>query len=294
MRLSDSGTRLQHWGIRGCVLVLLIVAVSVYRVWNVLRRANDIPVSPLTARGQVGQAYLDHHDIATTGPIQGEIDDFGTLAYPGFDPDDVHPAIRRFYEQTAEYTLRYAVVWHSGFRLGAALASRLTTLIGQLNLPGPGSHHSSPRYLQNRLVGIDSKSDPRHGARAWIRTDVETDEGVFVAIYATHRRNDITYVNIAAPLPWSNLSTVLHVDTIPIDGKYDGLELTTTTETGDEGLYLVTPVGTVPLPLDQTFRISPADAGDDTDIVATHEMWVCGRTFLTVSYAGFQKPSRCT
>jgi len=294
MRLRHVRTRLRRSGVLGRVLGgvlgLWLLAVCVRRVRCVLARTADIPLSPLTARWRVSPAYLDRHDIATTGPVRGELDAFDELAYPGFDPATVHPSVREFYERTAAFALQYTVEWHPGFRLGAALASPLTSAIGQLNLPGP--REPSTGRMQSRLVGIDPETDPRDGARAWIRTDAETGEVVFVAVYATHRSNDVTYVNIAAPLPWTNLSTVLHVDAIPTDGAYDGLELTTTTDTGDEGLYLVTPLGTVPLPLDQTFRVYPADgsggrlekSGDDVGIVATHEMWLCGREFLTVSY----------
>lgn len=294
MRLRHVSTRLRRSGVLGRVLGwglgLWLLAVCVRRVRRVLARTSDLPLSPLAARWRVSPAYLDRHDVATTGPVRGELDAFDELAYPGFDPDAVHPSVRAFYERTAAFTLRYSVEWHPGFRLGAALASPLTSAIGQLNLPGP--REPSTGRLRSRLVGIDPETDPRDGARAWIRTDTETGEVVFVAVYATHRRNDVTYVNIAAPLPRTNLSTVLHVSGIPTGGEDDGLELTTTTDTGDEGLYLVTPLGTVPLPLDQTFRVYPAevsgspadDPDDDIDVVATHEMWLCGRKFLTVSY----------
>jgi hypothetical protein len=120
-------------------------------------------------------------------------------------------------------------------------------------------------------------------------------------MYARHQRDGITYTNIAVPLPGMNLSTVLHVDTMKTHGN--GVTLTTQTETSDEGLYLVTPLGAITLPMDQRFRVWPADTPDpdapgDTDttptdrpadIVATHEMWVCGRTFLTVTYHGWSE-----
>lgn len=294
MRISHVGNWIRRGVVGGCLLVLLFVAVSVHRLRSALERTADVPLSPLTACGRVSPAYLDRHDVTTTESVRGLLEDFEALAHPGFDPDTVHPSVRRFYERTSELTVCYSVIWHSGFRLGAALASLLTSAIEQLNLPGPCD--SSRRQLQTHLVGIESETDPRRDARAWIRTDAETDEVVFVALYGTHRQNDVTYVNIAAPLPWANLSTVLSVDTIPTDGDYDGLELTTTTAIGDEGLYLVTPIGTVPLPLDQTFRVYPADVrgrpsagvGNDDAITATHDMWVWGRKFLTIEYTARQ------
>ncbi|MFB6131269.1 MAG: hypothetical protein ABEJ28_10660 [Salinigranum sp.] len=277
-------------------------------------RGSTVPFSPLFASGRVGADYLERHGVPTAGAVDGEMDDLGAYARPGFDPADVHPAVRRFYEHTGEYALTYEVTWHPGFRLGAALVSPLTSRFQQLNLPG--TNDAGPRRLASRFVALDPAADLRPGARAWIRTDTETGEAVFVALYASHERNGTRYVNIAVPLPRSNLSTVLSVNALPtaLDGA--GLELTTTTDGDDEGLYLVTPLGAVALPLDQTFRVWPADAPDAPDapatpsdatgdtsqalggsvrdagdrpaVVATHEMWVCGRQFLTVRYAGWR------
>lgn len=226
------------------------------------------------------------------------MDDFDVFARPDFDPDGIHPAVRRFYERTSDHRLFYEVTWHRGFRIGASLVSPFTIWIEQLNLPDPcekGTQHE----LQSRIVGLAAQADPRQGARAWIRVDPSNREAVFVAMYARHQRNGITYTNIAAPLPGMNLSTVLHVDAM---GTHeDGITLTTQTETGDEGLYLVTPFCAISLPMDQRFRVWPADTpdpdapgGTDTtpadrpaSIVATHEMWVCSRRFLTVDYHGW-------
>jgi hypothetical protein len=217
------------------------------------------------------------------------MDDMEEFARSDFDPDDVHPTVRRFYEHTADYDIAYRVRWHRGFRVGAALAARLTSRIEQLNLPGPWQ--SSGGTLTSELVAIDSEDDPRDGARAWIRTD-RAGTAVFIAIYASHVRDAVRYVNIAVPLPWSNLSTVLHMRTLDTaDGNTStsadtsenegtGIELTTRTETGDEGLYLRTPLGGVALPMEQRFRVSP----DGDGIHAEHEMWLCGRQFLTIEY----------
>jgi len=181
------------------------------------------------------------------------------------------------------------VTWHRGFRVGAALATRLTSRIQQLDLPGPWD--DGTLHLRSRLAGVRPDADPREGARAWVRTDARTGEAVFVAVYATHERGGERYSNVAVPLPWSNLSTVLHVDAFDGTAAGSGVELTTRAP-GDPGLYLVTPAGAVSLPLAQRFRVWPADApgapADPTSgeavAVATHEMWVFDRQFLTIRY----------
>ncbi len=147
-----------------------------------------------------------------------------------------------------------------------------------MNLPGPGE--SGVRDLDSRFARVDPDADPRPGARAWVRTRADREArggdaasrlepadrtAVFVAVYAHHERDSgdserdraTRYVNVAVPLPWSNLSTVLRPE-----NRGDGLELTTLDAAGDEGLYLATPLGSVALPLDQRFRVRPADERD--------------------------------
>lgn len=293
-----------------------------------LRRARDraaaVPLSPLTAGRRVGADYADA--LPTGGPLAGEMDDLAAYARPGFDPADVDPAVRRFYERTADYDLAYDVAWWPGFRTGAALAARLTSRIEQLNLPGPGerghrqtadapflasadapfSASADARRMASEFRAVESAADPREGARLWTRIDPATGEAVFVAVYAAHERDGVRYVNIAAPLPWSNLSTVLRVDPLDAGDGRTGVELTTFEGDGDAGLYLVTPVGAFPLPLDQRFRVSPADApgatdvpdgeddarGDSETVVATHEMWLYGRQFLTIRYVAWPRDAR--
>jgi hypothetical protein len=256
---------------RGVVGVLALAALALGYVRTAVERA--VPFSPLFARWRVGADYLDRYGVETEDALSGEMDDVEAYASDAFDPDALDPAVREFYEQTASYDLDYAVRWHRGFRLGATLAARLTSRIEQLNLPAPGEPGGR---LRSRIVAVGEQSDPRDDARAWVRTD-ESGTAVFVAIYASHETDGRRFVNIAVPLPYSNLSTVLLPRTTP----GGGVELTTRAGTDDEGLYLVTPLGAVALPLSQRFRVWPDDGG----VRATHEMWAFGRQFLTVTYA---------
>ncbi|RBI62470.1 hypothetical protein DMJ13_11465 [halophilic archaeon] len=272
---------------RGRVAVLFaaglaVVALAGGRLRRAAARADSVPLSPLFARWRVGADYLDRHGVATGDPLPGEMDDVAAYESPEFEPDALDPAVRRFYERTAEYDLDYSVRWHPGFRLGATLAAHATSRLEQLNLPAPGGIGGT---LRSRIVAVEERSDPRDGARAWIRTG---DDGVavFVAVYASHVSDDRRYVNIAVPLPASNLSTVL----LPRTCEDGGVELTTRAGTDDEGLYLVTPLGGVALPLAQRFRVRP----DGDGVRAVHEMWAFGRQFLTVEYAAEPTENRRT
>ncbi len=266
------------------------LAVAVARL--AAARVTDVPLCPLTARGRVGPDWVVRTGVGTGEALPGEMDDLDAFARPDFDPGLVAPAVRRFYEQTARYDLALTAEWHRPFRTGAWLASRLTTYLEQLNLPAPGD--SRVRHLTSRFERLDPAADPREGARAWVRTDRDTGEGVFTAMYAAHEDDGERFVNIGVPLPFANLSTVLSLRQL---GESGAVELTTDAP-GDPGLYLVTPLGTVELPMRQRFRVWPADVAGapdapespetgvgDATVVATHEMWLAGRQFLTVRYA---------
>ncbi|WP_423751127.1 hypothetical protein [Salinirarus marinus] len=267
------------------------------------RVPDGVPFSPVVARGRVGADFVDRTELAAEGTVRGEMDDLSAYARPGFDPDAVAPAVRRFYEETADYRMAYRVRWHRGFRLGAAAATRLTSRLRQLNLPGPGD--AEVRHLESRFVPLRTDCDPRDGARAWIRTDAATGNAVFVALYASHVHDGIRDVNIAVPLPYCNLSTVLRPEQLDAGG----VELTTR-RPGHPGLYLVTRRGAAAAPMDQRFRVWPStadapapdsvrslarrvdrDTSDDCDaVLARHAMWVLGQRFLTVDYVAGRSP----
>lgn len=252
--------------------------------WRAADRARDVPLSPVRGGRHIGPDWVERRGIGTGESPVGEMDDMGAYARDGFDPDRVHPEVRRFYERTSAYVMRAAVTWHHGFRLGAALAAPLTSRVEQLNLPGP---YGGPLgRLDGRFVDVEVKSDPREDVRAWIRTDAETGEAVFVALYGSHAADDERFVNIAVPLPGSNLSTVLRMDHLENDGRAGddrtGVELTTR-GSGHPGLYLVTPAAPVELPMEQRFRVWPTDSGAEPDLRASHEMWL-GAKFLTITY----------
>ncbi len=263
-------------------LAVLLPALALAGLRAGIRRAAGIPFAPVYGRGRIGADWAARRGI-TGEPVAGEVERFSIYDRPGFDFERIHPEIRRFYEETGDYDLEYRTRWHPRFRLGAWLSSFVTSRLEQLNLPGRNDDRT--RSLESELAAVPREVDPR-GSRVWTRTDPD-GRAVFVAVYAIHTSEDVTYANVAVPLPGSNLSTVLRPEH---DGE--GVRFTTRGP-GDGGLYLVTPVGAVRLPMDQRFRVLPLDSADggdvrpsteDSDLVAVHEMWLCGRQFLTIRY----------
>ncbi|MFC7213799.1 hypothetical protein ACFQO4_06855 [Saliphagus sp. GCM10025334] len=272
------------------LLVVAFTAVALVGCWRAIRTrfVADRPFSPLFGGRYVGPDWAARNGLEVD-PVAGELEDFDVYErqeidlesgpVDAFDPGDVHPAVRRFYERTSDYDLTYETRWHRGFRLGAWLASFATARLEQLNLPGRSDGRT--RRLESRLARVPTSADPR-GARVWTRTDPDSGEAVFVAVYTTHERAGVTYANVAVPLPASNLSTVLRPEQFALESDEDGVTFTTRGP-GDGGLYLVTPLGPVRLPMEQRFRVWRV-ASDGQDLHASHEMWLVGRQFLTIEY----------
>lgn len=241
---------------------------------------TKIPFSPLFGNIKIGSDYLSNYALPVSPAPLGEVDDIKHFSGPNFDPTLLSPLVKHFYEETSSYTLHYRVFWHFPFKTGAFLISYVTSYIQQLNLPRRGGEFHE---MKSEFVTIPSSIDPRNGTRAWIRTNTH-NETIFVAFYATHKKESTTYVNIAAPLPFSNLSTVLNIKNFE-----SGIELNTMPSTGDGGIYLVTPMWSISLPLSQRFQVLPSASSPTMNsfsetIIATHEMWVFGLKFLTISY----------
>lgn len=263
-----------------------------------LSREPDLPLSPVFARGRVGADFGERTGLAGER-AHSEMDDLDAFARDDFDPGRVHPTIRDFYESTLDYAMWFDVDWHRGFRAGAAGAAHLTRWLEQLNLPGPGA--DGPWNVESDLRRVPDDADPREDVRLWTRTRTGTGEAVadpavepgqtvFVALYGAHETpSGDRLVNVAVPLPGSNLSTVLRPDHLGA-GDATGLELTTFAP-GQPGLFAVTPAGAFRLPMHQRFRTypttspaAPSTPVADADLVTTQEMWLCGRQFLTVTY----------
>lgn len=274
------------------------------------KRAEGTPLSPVTADWYVGPDFVEREGLTTGEEPAGEVADVGHFAGEAFDPDRLHPEVRRFYERTADYEMRYRAQWHRPFRTGAAVASRFTSRIEQLNLPGPGDdswHRLESQFLDvdesrglssaNQIspssgdiaepgsvaIDDDTVEPAREDVRAWVRTDPETGDAVFVALYATHHRDGDGFVNISVPIPGGGVDTVLRPENLAIKGNdRTGIRLATEAA-GDPGLYLRTPLGPVEVPGGQSFEVWPAEGGEIA-LRATHEMWLRGAAFLTVEY----------
>lgn len=250
------------------------------------RSRAGLPVSTLRAGAFVGPDFFEREDaVDPVGEAHGltdRFDDFGV---------DVHPDVTRFYEHTDEHELHVVPSWRGPFRLGGAIFCFFAGLVGQLSLP---RREDVPERMKSRLVPLREIHDGRPAVRGWVRTrtdDEGDEEAVYVAAYAAHQELGVRYMNIAFPLPFSTMTSILRL-TRSGDA---GLSLTTLHEgdgpDGDQGVYLTTWVGVLRLPLDETIEVFPADGevppkGVPGSVVlrARHRMWVFGIRYLTLDY----------
>jgi len=216
----------------------------------------------------------------------GLVDDLDAFARRDFNAASVNAEIRRFYEQTADYEMEVIAEWQPGFRQAGRIWRRWAERIGQLGLP----RHQELEDLdvEAEIVDVDERHDGRAGCRGWIRKFRQTGHAIYVAIYAEHENEGRRYMNIAFPLPFSNLTSILR-----FDHADKGIALTTRPRRdgiGDEGIYLVTPILPVRLPIDETILVWRANNETrperrDKVLEARHDMWLFGILYLKLRYA---------
>jgi hypothetical protein len=257
--------------------------------WLVIRPATagpraGTPFSRLRAAGRVGADYFERAELrASEGPpVRGLVDSLESYDYESFDANRVHPKVRLFYEQTDRAWLMVTPLWQRGFHWGGRLFRAFARRVGQLNLPMAPER---PETIASRIVSLDDTRDGRPGVRGWVRTYRETGEAVYVAAYAQHQHADVPYMNIAFPLPWSNMSSLLRIRNLEEPERPGGLVLSTRLEdgsAGDEGVYLATALCPIRLPLNETIHVWYDER--EGEVQATHDMWLFGLRYLRLNY----------
>ncbi|MEZ4360800.1 MAG: YndJ family transporter [Kofleriaceae bacterium] len=254
------------------------------------------PLSRLAGGAHIGAEFLARRGLerASAPAPRGLVDELADLDHPGLDAAKVAPAIRAFYERTAEHEMLVRPAWRRGFRLAARAWARVARRLGQLQLPV--RDEATGAELRSRIVAVDAEADGRRAPRSWIRTFPD-GRALYVAVYASHRRGGRAYMNIAFPLPGGNLTSILRVDHLG-----DGVTVSTR-RGGDCGIWLVARLfgRSIPLrlPLSETIDVwcaeDPAALAGDGDgdrawmvgfsTVARHRFWIFGIPYLTLRYA---------
>ncbi|MEK8197802.1 hypothetical protein [Lysinibacillus sp. FSL M8-0134] len=218
------------------------------------QRTFNFPVSQI--RGKLRHEHQPHPGLVDA------LQDF-------VDTTKLHPVISDFYEQTTSYRLLATVQWKTWFKPFAFLYQGMSRLLQQLNLP----FSNQQIEMTGRIVKVDEEQDSRQSPRAWIRTIKQ--QTVFVAIYSRHTSNQITYMNIALPLPFSTMVGILYAY------EEQGQLHLTSQQGEDAGIYLAIGNYVMKLPLQEHFRIA---AVNDQTLTAVHKMTLFGIPFLHIDY----------
>ena len=232
------------------------------------------PMSRLRGKTTVGEAFLHNRNVIDSKEYKGLVDKMNDFHSGIFDRVKIPVSIIRFYENTTEYELQSHIKWTRWFRPFAFCYEKISKRIGQIHLGMGGKWEP----MHGFIIGIMDEKDGRENVRAWLRKN-EAGKSIFLALYAMHTYKNDTYMNIALPLPYSNMTGILKL-------RNDNNELIITSKLrpngkGDEGIYLHTRFFTVRLPLAETFIIKE---GNDRMLTAHHKMWIFGVKFLEIDY----------
>ncbi len=235
----------------------------------------------LFGRGFIGPDFFDRIGaLDATRAVDGQLGSLDDFVHAAFTPSQVHPEVREFYEHTSAFALYVEPQWHPPFRAGGrAFAWFARRVLGQLELPTGQGHEE---LVSTRLFAVRADLDGRSEPRGYIRTlapDARPRAG-FVAVYATHRATGKLLLSAAFPLPFSALLGVLRFEDGPNAG---GLTLASRARAGegpaDEGMFLVTRLGALRLPVDERLEVWFDDV-----LRATHVVHVVGLRAFTMRY----------
>jgi hypothetical protein len=292
------------------MLTFRVVSALVFRDAQVSLLADRVPadalpfVVPLESRTRyVGVNYVRDLAEVLGGSYVADAPDVGIvgcideLAGPEFDPAEVDPLVREFYEHTTRFKLDIVPQWRTWVRPGYLLyRSLLARPLGQASVPM--NQREALRGIHSRIDTITSTGDDSTGddanvrdvtVRGWIRSFADNDEPIYVGIYTTYRREGRGYVSVGFPLPQASFTATL----LPQARPGGGLVLTSRSDLDQPGHYLTY--------IDPETRELTALAVhgfaeqldvfvEDGELRAEHAFRVFGFPFLVLHYRLHRKP----
>jgi len=248
-----------------------------------------IPFSRIQGRGTIGAnifAELGVLDPAAEKKPTGLVDNMQAYRGGQFDPVLLDPDIIAFYEHTDEHELQVTPRWNRAFRLPAKAYKAVSQRMEQMNFPLEAENDDL--QVKSAILPIRDDKDGREHVRAWVRTCAQSQKAIYAALYSTHVSGGTRYMNIAFPLPYSQLTSVLRLQ----NGAGRSLVLTSwpdETTPGDQGVYVVLNQKAIRFPINETITVWKSPGSAKGNIEARHEMWLFGVKFLTLEYRIFRK-----
>ena len=259
-------------------------------------RAADLPfVVPRPAGSRyVGTGYV--RDLAdelaarytADAPDAGIVASLDALAGSLFDPGQVDPLVREFYEHTTRFTLDVVPEWRLWVRPGYLLyRTAVARPLGQASIPM--NQRETQRGIRSRIDTV-SGVDGVVSVRGWIRSFADDDEPIMVGIYTTYVHGDTGYVSVGFPVPEGSFTATL----LPRSRPDRGLTLTSRADDGQTGHYLTY----IDAAADELTALAVHGFAEQLDVFvddgalrAEHAFWLFGYPFLTLHYRIARKPS---
>ncbi|WP_163536412.1 YndJ family protein [Gracilibacillus sp. YIM 98692] len=268
----------------GNAILFSFLGVLAWHATIMDRETKSIPFSQIQAKGKIGSNIFSQTNVIdsfTQKPPKGLVDNLDDYKSKHLDPKQLHREIIDFYEHTEDYELLLSPHWSKPFALLAIFYKWISNRLEQMNFPLTAE--TSEQQVTSRILPIDDKKDGRDYVRAWVRTYTETNKAIYAALYSTHISNQIRYMNIAFPLPFSQMTSILFLE----QGNDDSLSLTSWVKAPnqDQGVYLFIKQKAVRLPINETITVWKDLNKPNGQIEAKHDMWLFGIKFLTLDYS---------
>jgi len=259
-------------------------------------KAEDLPfVVPLEARSRyVGTGYIKDLADVLGGTYVADAADVGivasldALAGPEFDPAQVDPRVREFYEHTTRFTLDIDPEWRLWVRPGYLLYRNLLARpLGQASVPM--NQRETQRGIRSRIDTVSPADDDALVAvRGWIRSFADDDEPIYIGVYTTYRHEGRGYVSVGFPIPQANFTATL----APTARPGGGLVLSSRSPLEHPGHYL-TYIDAETRELTTAAVHGFAEELDvyvqNGELRAEHAFWVFGLPFLVLHYRMHRK-----
>ena len=244
-------------------------------------------VVPFEARSKyVGADYvqqlaeLEGGTFARNPPDVGILASLDALSGPTFDPAQVNPLIREFYEHTSRFKLSIIPEWRTWMKPATRCSRpRWPSRSGRPRSPRTSRRPSaawSPRSTRSTFEDGEAID-----IRGWIRTYADSGKPIYVGIYTSFRHEDRGYVSVGFPIPSSNFTATLQPRNI--DG--DGLLLTSRSDLPFPGHYLsAVEDGRLTVLKLLAFHEQIHVHMDGAELRTEHSFSLAGQRFLTLHY----------
>lgn len=252
-----------------------------------------IPFSQMPWRWHIGTTFFERIGAIENNVLSsptGIVDEMSLYKRDNFAPQNLDQNIIAFYEDTASHELLVYPEWKAPFKDLSKLYKLFSQRVEQMNFPL--QPESEETLISSNIIPLKDELDGRDKVRGWVRVYPNTGQAVYVAAYSSHIYENCRYMNIAFPLPFGNLTSILRLELLQDDNQ--GVLLTSFSKRQqDQGVYFASSFLTIRLPIDETIKVYsthsiyedfPRDFAQG-EIVAEHKMWLFGIHFLTLHYS---------